>query len=335
MQLLFEVLAAVAMAQDGKVDFESRVLPILRERCFTCHVAPKTAPDGRVTKPKAGLRLDGRGWILRGSDERAVLTPGDPGKSRLYSLTALPADHEDRMPSKGDPLTKAQTETIKLWISQGAAFGTWMGAPGGKVETPAAAAPPPPIVSSRLTMLEELGRGVTPASAADLDRARRAGALVEPAIPGSPLLAVSFISREAVTGDKELAELAPLAAQITRLDLGKTKISDAGLRTISMFAALTRLDLHGTAVSDSGLAALKGLPELRSLNLFVTGVTDSGLPALEGLAKLEDVYLRETKVTEAGIERLGEKLSQAEIHAGFEAPTAQPGAAQGKKKKKK
>src|SRR5438105_15690222 len=101
MRLLVELLAAVSVSaseQDGRIDFEARVLPIRRDGCFSCHEAAKTAPDGRVAKPKAGLRLDGRGWILKGSDERAVLVPGDPAKSRLYSLTALPADHEDRMP---------------------------------------------------------------------------------------------------------------------------------------------------------------------------------------------------------------------------------------------
>jgi hypothetical protein len=153
MNLLFAVLAsALASPQETKVDFESRVLPILRERCYSCHEAPKTAPDGRTVKPKGGLRLDGKGWILRGSDEQTVLTAGDPQKSRLYTLTVLPADHEDRMPSKGDPLTKAQTETLRLWIAQGAPFGAWTGAPGGKAEpvavVPAAPpAPPAPIVS--------------------------------------------------------------------------------------------------------------------------------------------------------------------------------------------
>jgi len=128
MRLLVELIAAISVAapeQDATVDFEKRVLPILKERCFSCHQAPTTGADGRAVKPKAGLRLDGRGWILKGSDERAVLTPGDPAKSRLYSLTVLPADHEDRMPSKGDPLTKEQTATLRLWIAQGAAFGSW------------------------------------------------------------------------------------------------------------------------------------------------------------------------------------------------------------------
>ncbi|MBI3856598.1 MAG: hypothetical protein HY293_13005 [Planctomycetes bacterium] len=338
MRLLLELLTALSCAgpeQDAKVDFEARVLPLLRERCFSCHEAAKTAPDGRVTKPKAGLRLDGRGWILKGSDERAVLVAGDPAKSRLYSLTALPADHEDRMPSKGAPLTKAQTESLRLWIAQGANFGTWVGAPGGKLPAPEAAAQPPPIVSERLTRLEALGRGVKPAAAADLERARKAGAIVQSVIPGSPLLAVSFVSREAATGDKELAELVPLAPQITRLDLGRTKVTDAGLKLVASCPALTWVDLHETAIGDAGLAALKGLLQLRTLNLYKTAVTDAGLASLENLGTLEDLYLRETKVSEGAISKLGEKLSQTEIHSGFENPTADPGAATARKKKKK
>ncbi len=146
---------------------------------------------------------------------------------------------------------------------------------------------------------------------------------------------MSFVSKEASTGDRELAELAPLAAKIAWLDLARTKISDAGLRMISGGSNLVRLDLHGTGVTDAGLVSLKGLRELRTLNLFATPVTDAGLVSLEGLSSLEDLYLRETKVTESGIAKLGDKVPQAEIHAGFQAPTADPGAATAKKKKKK
>jgi hypothetical protein len=341
MTLLLAVLTSVlASPQEAKVDFESRVLPILKDRCYSCHEAPKTAPDGRALKPKGGLRLDGKGWILRGSDEQIVLVPGDPQKSRLYTLTVLSADHEDRMPSKGDPLTKAQTETLRQWIAQGAAFGAWTGAPGGKAEPVPAAprtppAPPAPIVSSRLTLLVTLAKGLAPAPSADLERARKAGASVEPVSPGSPLLAVSFISKEAATGDKELAELAPLVGHIAWLDLSRTKITDGGLKTLSGAARLVRLDLHGTALTDAGLGALKEAKELRYLNLYGTAVGDAGLAELEGMTLLEDLYLRDTKATEAGIAKLAEKLPLAEIHSGFQAPAAEPGAATAKKKKKK
>jgi hypothetical protein len=341
MNLLVAVLAStLASPQEAKVDFESRVLPILRDRCYSCHEAPKTAPDGRVVKPKGGLRLDGKGWILRGSDEQTVLTAGDPGKSRLYTLTVLPADHEDRMPSKGDPLPKSQTETLRLWIAQGANFGAWTGAPGGKAEPVAVVpttpvAPPAPIVSPRLTLLATLSKGLAPAAATDLERARKAGATVEPVAPGSPLLSVSFVSKEAATGDSELAQLAPLMGNIAWLDLSRTKVTEIGLKSLAKGVHLVRLDLHATTLTDGGLASLKELKELRYLNLFGTPVTDAGLADLEGLSSLEDVYLRETKVTEVGIAKLTDKLPLAEIHSGFQAPTAEPGAATAKKKKKK
>jgi hypothetical protein len=327
-------LLAVCAVQDTKVDFESKVLPILRDRCVACHQAGKTLPDGRVEKPKAGLRMDGKGWILKGGENGIVLTPGEPTKSPLYARTVLPAEHDDHMPPKGDPLTKAQTETLRLWIVQGAAFGTWVGAPGGKVEPAASALPPPPIVSARLTLLEKLGKGVAPATSAELDQARKAGATVEPAAPGTPLLAVSFVSKESATGDKGLAELAPLARLITQLDLGRTKISDTGLKFVSTCALLTKLDVHATAVTDAGLGSLSGLKELRSLNIYGTAVTDAGLASLEGMKTIEDLYLRETKTTAAGVAKLQEKLPDLEIHGAFEAPTTQPGAATARKKKK-
>jgi hypothetical protein len=190
-------------------------------------------------------------------------------------------------------------------------------------------------VSSRLTLLVTLAKGLSPLPAADLERARKAGATVEPVSPGSLLLAVSFVSKEAATGDKELAELAPLLGNIAWLDLSRTKVSDAGLKSLSMAARLVRLDLHATAVTDAGLGSLKEAKELRSLNLYGTAVSDAGLAELEGMSALEDLYLRDTKVTEAGIAKLGEKLPLAEIHSGFQAPTADPGAATAKKKKKK
>ena len=49
------------------VDFEEEVWPILEERCVECHKAP-FEQNGRRKEPKAGLRLDGAGHIMAGSD---------------------------------------------------------------------------------------------------------------------------------------------------------------------------------------------------------------------------------------------------------------------------
>jgi formylglycine-generating enzyme required for sulfatase activity/mono/diheme cytochrome c family protein len=94
-----------------KIDFALDVKPILESTCLSCH---------GQEKPKGGLRLTTRAKAIEGGDGGTSLVPGDPAKSPLYTTTILPADHDNIMPPKGDTLTKSQTETLRLWIEQGA-----------------------------------------------------------------------------------------------------------------------------------------------------------------------------------------------------------------------
>ena len=54
--------------------FEAKIRPILVEHCFKCH-----GPE----KQEAGLRLDSREAILRGTDAGPVVVPGHPEESPL------------------------------------------------------------------------------------------------------------------------------------------------------------------------------------------------------------------------------------------------------------
>lgn len=115
-------------AQDGKVDYETQILPIFKERCFECHQKEFTDENGRVKKPKGKFRMDNPQLMLKGGEEGGDLTPGDPDKSTVYTYTLLPEDDDMAMPPKGDRLTDAQKELIKKWIAEGANFGAWKGA---------------------------------------------------------------------------------------------------------------------------------------------------------------------------------------------------------------
>ena len=112
-----------------EVDFGRMIYPILKDRCLSCHSAPYVdVRNGRTKKPKGGVRLDTKEHLLKGyldDDDNLVksIVPGVPDKSPLYTTTTLPADHDDIMPAKGDPLTKEQQGLLKQWIADGAKFG--------------------------------------------------------------------------------------------------------------------------------------------------------------------------------------------------------------------
>jgi hypothetical protein len=90
------------------VEFNRDVRPILSDVCFTCH-----GPD--KARRKGDLRLDLE------EEGRKVVVPGHPEKSELYRRISS-TDPSERMPPVRHPLrlTARQTETIRLWIAQGA-----------------------------------------------------------------------------------------------------------------------------------------------------------------------------------------------------------------------
>ena len=88
------------------------VQALLSDQCNRCH----------GEKEKGGLRLDTREHALKGGDTGAALVAGDPQKSLLIERVKLPADHEERMPPKGDRLTSAQITVLERWITAGAPY---------------------------------------------------------------------------------------------------------------------------------------------------------------------------------------------------------------------
>ena len=125
--LIFSGLT-LQFANAETVDFGKHVYPILNDSCLRCHAATYEDTRGKTKKPKGGLRLDTAEWIMKGyvnkeGETETVVTPGNAEASEFYTLTILPEDHDDVMPSSGDLLTKEQTDILKLWIEQGAKAG--------------------------------------------------------------------------------------------------------------------------------------------------------------------------------------------------------------------
>ena len=105
--------------------FETKIRPLLVERCYSCH-------SRAANKSKGGLRLDSREAILKGGDSGPAAVPGDPEKSPL--LRAVRYTDEFKMPPKGK-LPDASIADLAAWIRGGLAW------PAGEAEaTPSAAA---------------------------------------------------------------------------------------------------------------------------------------------------------------------------------------------------
>jgi mono/diheme cytochrome c family protein len=93
----------------GPEFFESRIRPLLVERCVECHGAKKQ---------KGGLRLDSRAAWQKGGDSGAVIAPGDPESSLL--ITAVRYANKDlQMPPKRQ-LTTEQIAALEHWVKIGA-----------------------------------------------------------------------------------------------------------------------------------------------------------------------------------------------------------------------
>ncbi len=288
-------------------DFEEDVLPILKNRCFECHGAPRKDKRGRMKFAKAGLRLDGKDHIIAG----AVIVPRSPQTSMLVEYISLPAGDPDIMPPKGSPLTAKEVQTIYSWVNDGASYGSWVGESRTKVKK--TAAKKVASASKSVQILKRLGANLSPLQESTMAGILPGLAQVEAVFPGSGLLRVSFARTSKVVDDDVLRKLAAFAPRIARLDLSGTKVTDKGLLHLTKMKRLVHLDLHKTGVTDAGLGYLKGLKELRSLNLYGTQVTDQGLPQISMLKKLNSLYLWRSQATAAGVRRLRQVLPLAKI----------------------
>jgi mono/diheme cytochrome c family protein len=108
--------SAASQGQDAAVHFSKDIWPILAERCIQCH--------GEYEQ-EGELRLDSPDFIRKGGDFGEILDTDAPEASTLLELVMLPDGDSDKMPGKGDPLSKEEIDLLQRWIETGASFEGW------------------------------------------------------------------------------------------------------------------------------------------------------------------------------------------------------------------
>ncbi|MCM8542236.1 MAG: DUF1549 domain-containing protein, partial [Lentisphaeraceae bacterium] len=105
------MLSLLMTCNAGAADFIKDIKPILESTCLKCH---------NSNKDKGDLNLETLEHSKKGGESGAAIVPGDIKKSLLLEKVKLPADHDDIMPPKGDPLNKTQIALLEEWIKNGA-----------------------------------------------------------------------------------------------------------------------------------------------------------------------------------------------------------------------
>ena len=115
-------LFLTASASARTIQFEEEILPILQEKCWSCH-------SSRNKEPSAGLLLDTPEQLLKGNEYGPVITRMLPDESVLVERIALKPSKRGIMPptGKGEPCSPKQIALIRDWIKQGAKTGNWKG----------------------------------------------------------------------------------------------------------------------------------------------------------------------------------------------------------------
>lgn len=288
-------LSAATSFAASKPDFAKDIGPVLAKSCLECHGAEKQ---------KGKLRLDSKEAAFKGGDSGlAGIVPGKSADSRIYKVITLPKGHDDIMPPKGEPLSKATTDLIKAWIDAGAEWpsGLKLTATGGATAKKENELPPAPKASAAETKaVAELAKvGITAREIAQGSNWR----YINLRVVGKKF-------------DAKVWDQIKDVSNLLELNAAGVEATDADFAKLGKLTNLRRLNLAGATVKDSTLAGLKGLANLEYINLVGTQVTDAGLKQLAGLKKLQSVYLFESKVTDAGVAELKKALPAARIDNG-------------------
>ena len=282
--------------------FEAFVRPLLDAKCSACH---------GETKQKAGLSFATQEKILAGGRHGPVIDRATPQSSLMLTRIALALDEDKHMPPDDhDQLAPEELAGLQRWILAGAPF-------EGVVQGIANAANAPVAVIASKPATTTSAQFADPATLAAL---RAALVHVQPVSEGSPLLWVDFAAAAKSFDDAKVsALLTPLRVQLCELSLARSQVGDPTMTMLAEFADLRRLDLRATAISDLGVAALAKHTKLAELVLSQNKLTDACVDSLIAMPGLLRIHLWRSGISAEGVARLRESRPKLHVDDGADA----------------
>lgn len=256
--------------------FEHAILPNLDTYCIRCHGAEKDKGD---------LRLDTYPAMLAGGEIGEAVVPGDSVGSLLIEFMALPLDHDDHMPPEGK-LQPGQDiiELFTWWIDSGASSTATIEAFTGP---------------DSIAHFFALPTAIKPLSRQTIETLLKTNSTaLEP-------FAIEFLSKDDErlsisshqANDQNIEALRPLTANIARLDLSRSPITNQALNAVVQFLNLTELRLAKTSINDQGAVKLNKLKGLQTLDLANTDISDDVLSSFASIPSLKFLNLQATRAS--------------------------------------
>jgi len=112
MRIWIAIIIAGTLFSVNAVDFKKDIQPLLKNKCSRCHSGHEA---------KGGLSLNTRADILKGGESGAAAVPGKAAMSLILQRVTA-SDPDERMPSKGKPLSAAEIALLRAWVDEGLAW---------------------------------------------------------------------------------------------------------------------------------------------------------------------------------------------------------------------
>ena len=263
--------------------FEDLILPILEDKCESCH---------NQYKVKGGLVVTSFAAIEKGGDSgKPLITPHNSFESELFHRMILPIDDDDRMP----PREKSQLESyeidlIEWWIDQGGSDTLKLGAnPSDTISSILDQYLPNLFQSARLKVrqqqeLDELAEELQ-------SLGEKLGLVIETDPENRGFFTVSMQIPPASITNHSITKLKPYASLFSKVSLPGADIDDDALFEIGKMSNLRKLIIPKTCVNGTGLVYLKNLPLLESINLSHSELNNEGILNLVHLTDLQTIYV--------------------------------------------
>jgi predicted CXXCH cytochrome family protein len=302
------ILSPILQARTVTVSFEDAqvfdhlILPILENKCTSCH---------NNSKSKGDLLLTNKEDFLKGGKTGVIFVGGNPEESLIFQRMHLPLDDEEHMPPANKPqLTAEEKALIAQWIKSDLPFET-------RVATLPATDSLRMMAENFLkpTSVEEV-YDFPQADAGTIEKLNNEYRVLTPVSRDSPALHVTLFSK-ANYSSASVEELVAVSEQIVSLNLAKMPVKDAEMKTLAKFINLNRLNLNFTEISGQGLEQLKSLKKLRHLSLSGTSVDYKSLQSLmKNFSNLHSLTVWDTPITPAEVDKLRKEYVGIKLVAG-------------------